>query len=101
MFTWAALSLILSGGDDEKKKMAKNRFIYGSLGLIFLGFIEVWGRMIALGDFFGTASGTIKNVGSKLVGIGLFFAGPVAIFFLIIGAYYYITSGGDEERSKK
>lgn len=38
---------------------------------------------------------------AQLSNMALFFAGPVAIFFLILGAYYYITSGGDEERAKK
>lgn len=31
----------------------------------------------------------------------LFMAGPVAIVFIIVGAYYYITAGGDEERGDK
>jgi NADH:ubiquinone oxidoreductase subunit 4 (subunit M) len=26
-------------------------------------------------------------------------AGPVAIIYLIVGAYYFITSAGDEERA--
>lgn len=41
---------------------------------------------------------------SILMSVGnffLFMAGPVAIIFIIIGAYYYITAGGDEERGDK
>ena len=41
---------------------------------------------------------------SILMSIGnffLFMAGPVAIVFIIVGAYYYITAGGDEERGDK
>lgn len=34
-------------------------------------------------------------------GVAFYFAAPVAIFFLILGAYYYITSGGDEKRAEK
>ncbi len=53
--------------------------------------------MISSGSF----TGSIKTVGNKLLGIALYFAGPVAIFFIILGAYYYITSAGDEEKTKK
>ena len=35
-FTWGLFRLIMSGGDEEKQKMAKDRIIYGTLGLIFL-----------------------------------------------------------------
>jgi Type IV secretion system pilin len=42
IFTWGLFQLILSAGDDEKKKMARNRLLYGILGLIFLGFVEAW-----------------------------------------------------------
>jgi hypothetical protein len=33
--------------------------------------------------------------------LALFFAWPIAIFFLTLAWYYYITSNGDEERVKK
>lgn len=36
-----------------------------------------------------------------MFGFLFFFTTPVAILFLIIGAYYYITSAGDEDRAKK
>jgi hypothetical protein len=42
MFTWGLFNLLISGGDDEKKKQAKNRIIYGIIGLIFLGFVQLW-----------------------------------------------------------
>ena len=96
-FTWGAFRLIMSGGDDEKQKTAKNRLIYGILGLIFLGFVEGWSRVVAYGDF----TKTIPWVANKLYSLALFFAAPVAIFMMIWGAYFYITSGGDEERAKK
>ena len=62
-----------------------------------MGFVELWSRLIAGGDF----REYIPFVGGRIFGIVLFFAAPVAIFFLIYGAYYYITSAGDEERIKK
>jgi NADH:ubiquinone oxidoreductase subunit 6 (subunit J) len=42
MFTWGLFNLLVSGGDDEKRKQAKNRIIYGIIGLIFLGFVQLW-----------------------------------------------------------
>lgn len=96
-FTWWLFQMIVSGGDEEKQKKAKGRITYGILWLIFLGFVKAWSVMISSADF----TGPIKTVGNKLLGVALYFAGPVAIFFIIWGAYYYITSAGDEERTKK
>lgn len=97
LFTWWFFRLILSGGDEEIQKKAKNRILYGILGLIFLGFVKFWGSLIAKGDFFGE----FATVGNKFLGLALYFAAPIVIFFLVMGAYYYITSAGDEERTKK
>lgn len=96
-FTWGLLRLTMSGGDDEKQKIAKHRLTYGILGLIFLGFVEGWSRLVAFGDF----TKTIPSVANKILGLALFFAAPVAIFMIIWWAYYYITSAWDEERAKK
>lgn len=97
LFTWWFFRLILSGGDEEVQKKAKNRILYGILWLIFLGFVKFWGGVVARWDFFGEFA-TIWN---KLVWLALYFAAPVVIFFLVLWAYYYITSAGDEERTKK
>lgn len=61
-----------------------------------LGFIEAWFRVVYSGNI---QEG--QNVFAKVMNLALFFAGPVAIFFLIMGAYYFITSAGDEEKAKK
>jgi Type IV secretion system pilin len=95
-FTWAAFQLVTSGGDEEKRKWAKNKFVYGILALMFLWFSQVWGGVVASGDF-----SRITGVTSKIINLSLFFAGPVAIFFLIYGAYHIIMSGGDDEQMKK
>lgn len=97
MFTWWLFRMIISAWDDEAQKQAKSRIIYGVIALIFLGFVEWWSVLIANWDF----SSYIPKVGSKLYGIAIFFAAPVAIFFLMWWAYYYITSAWDEERIKK
>ncbi len=96
-FTYGLFRLIMSGGDDERQKAAKNKILYGTLGLIFLGFVRVWWSIVASGDF----KGKFATVWSKMLGLALYFAGPVAIFFIVLAAYYYLTSAGDEERTKK
>lgn len=97
MFTWGFFRLILSGGDEEVQKKAKNRVLYGTLALLFMGFVRLWGVVISTGDI----AGQVTTVAGKFFSIALLFAGPIAIFFLIWGSYYYITSGGEEERTKK
>lgn len=91
VFTWGLFLIILSGGDEERVKSGKNRIVYGILGLIFLGFVKAWAYMLSAGDF-GSAGAEVWTIGQKLFAIGIYFAGPIAIFFLIFGAYYYITS---------
>lgn len=97
MLTWWIFRLILSSGDEEQVKSAKSRIIYSSLGLMFLLFIDAWIRAISSGSL----ATSITGVAGTLFRLALFFAAPIAIFFIIYGAYYYITSAGDEERIKK
>lgn len=97
MFTWGAFALILSRGKDEYREQATNRLVYGIMGLLFLGIVEVWARLATSVNL----QEEITNVAGSVFGAALFFAAPVAIFFIMVGAYYYITSGGDEERAKK
>jgi hypothetical protein len=97
MFTWGLFSLIVSGGDDERRKKATNRIIYGIIGLIFMWFVELWGRLVAAGDF----TKVIPNVSGTLFSLVMYFAAPISIFMIAWGAYYFITSAGDEERMKK
>lgn len=97
MFTWGLFNLLVSGGDDEKRKQAKNRIIYGIIGLVFLGFVQLWGNLVAVGDF----TAYIPSVSGTLFALVMYIAAPIAIFMLIWGAYLFITSAGDEERVKK
>lgn len=96
LFVMAGLKLIASGGKEESIKEAKGRILYGVLALIFLGVIESWVQVAYSGDI---PKG--QGIFAQLSNLALFFAGPVAIFFLILGGYYYITSAGDEEKAKK
>ena len=99
MFTWWLFRMIVSAGDDEARKQGRNRIIYGIIALLFLGFIKWWSTFIANADF--DSENGFRLLWSKLFGVAIFFAAPVAIFFLILWAYYYITSGGSDERIKK
>lgn len=52
-FTWGFFRLLMSGGNEEIQKKARTRIVNGVLGLLFFGFVKVWGSVIAKGDFFG------------------------------------------------
>ena len=97
MFTWWLFALIVSGGDEEKWKKAKNHIIYGMLGLVFMGFVGLWGELVATGDF----TSYIPGVAGTIFSLAMYIAAPIAIFMLIWGGYYWITSAWDEERIKK
>lgn len=96
-FVWGAYQLLLSRGKDDYKDNARNRLLYGVLGLIFLGIVEAWSFAVRQTNL----QVELGKVAGSLFGLAIYFAAPVAIFFLILWSYYYITSGGDEERAKK
>lgn len=96
MITIAGIQLMTSRWREEKLKEAKNKILYTVLALIFVGIIEAWKNLA-----FGGVIEDGKNLLETLSNLALFFAAPVAIFFLTLAGYYYITSNGDEERIKK
>lgn len=96
MITLAGINLMTSRGREEKMKEAKNKILYTILALIFVGIIEAWKSLAFDGDI---SDGV--NLFESLSNLALFFAAPVAIFFLTLAWYYFITSNGDEERVKK
>ncbi|MDD2487809.1 MAG: hypothetical protein PHS92_05595 [Candidatus Gracilibacteria bacterium] len=95
-FTFAGISYMSSGAQEDKRKKARGKIIQGVFGLIFLGIIQVWVNVIYSGDI-----PKAQGVFAQIANIGIFFSGPVAIFFLILGGFYYITSAGDEAKAKK
>lgn len=96
MITLAGIKLITSRGREEGLKEAKDKILYTILALIFVGIIEAWKRVA-----FGGKISDGLNVFEALSNLALFFAAPVAIFFLTLAGYYYITSNGDEEKVTK
>ena len=79
MITVAGVSLMTSRGREEKMKEAKNKILYTILALIFVGIIEAWKRVA----FDGEISDGV-NLFQSLANLALFFAAPVAIFFLTL-----------------
>lgn len=96
MLVLAGINVMTSRGREEKMTEAKNKIVYTILALVFVGIIETWKRLA----FSGSLDQWI-NLVEDLSNLALFFAGPVAIFFLSLAGYYYITSNGEEERVKK
>lgn len=53
---------------------------------------------------FGTGLASSTNLMDLIVGIIyllLFFAGTIAVLFVVIGGFWYLTSGGNEETAEK
>lgn len=96
MITLTGVRLLASRGQEDRVTEAKNKIIYSILALIFVGIIEAWKSLA----FSGILTDGV-NIFESLAKLALFFAAPVALFFLMIAGYYFITSNGDEERTKK
>ena len=101
---WIAIFMIILSGikimtarwREEQMTEAKNKILWSLVWLIFVWFIEGWQSIVYTWSISDWA-----NLFETLENLALFFAGPVAIFFLTLAWYYYITSNGDEERVKK
>ncbi len=96
MFIIAAYRIMIAKWNEEEVTKSKKFFFYSILALIFAWMIDVWKYFI-----FNWSISEWLNIFSKLANIALFFAWPIAIFFMTLAWYYYITSGGDEEKVKK
>lgn len=90
------IKLINSKWDEDVAKEAKSKILYSLMGLVFLGIMEVWRSVV-----FTSNMTKGKELFQNLANLALFFAGPVAIFFLALAWYYYITSAGDDDKIKK
>lgn len=100
MITWWIFKLIIDRGKGEWRKDAQNVILYGGAGLLFLWVVEIWSKTFSASNI-TNAIGWANWLASKFFWAAFYLAAPVAIFFLIVGAYYYITSMGDESRTKK
>lgn len=96
MFIIWWLWLITSWWNDEKRKKARARFVNWILWLVFVWIIQAWVSVVYHGNI-----EQWQNLFAQLSNLAIFFAGPVAIFFLIMWGFYYITAAWDEAKSKK
>jgi len=96
MIVISGLTIISSAWKDEDLKEEKNKIMWSLIWLVFIWFIEAWQRFVYNWNISDWA--TIFETFEKLI---LFFAWPVAIFFLTLAWYYYITSDWDDEKVKK
>lgn len=97
IFIYNGIKIMISAGEDKNVSEAKNKILYSLAGLIFIWIMEVWRNLVFIWDFKWAG----QDMFSRLANLALFFAWPVAIFFLSLAWYYYITSWWEEEKIKK
>lgn len=92
----AWIDIIRSRWNEEEFGKAKSKITWSIIWLMFIWFIEAWKSFV-----FTWNIDDWKNLFETMANFTLFFAWPIAIFFLTMAAYYYINSNGEEERIKK
>lgn len=96
VITLAWIRIITSRWREDQVKESKNKIAWSIIWLIFIWIIEAWKNVVYSGSI---SDGS--NLFYTMEMLALFFAWPIAIFFLTLAWYYYITSNGEEERTKK
>lgn len=94
MLAW--IQIMTSRSDETKITEAKNKIVWSIIWLIFVWFIESWQAFV-----YNWVVQDWANLFYTIEELALFFAGPVAIFFLTLAWWYYITSNWDEDKVKK
>lgn len=97
MIVYAGIKIILASGDEDKVSESKNKILWSVAGLVFIWVMEVWRNVMFKWDFKWQG----QELFATLANLALFFAWPIAIFFLSLAGYYYITAGGDDDKVKK
>lgn len=92
----AWIDIIRSRWKEDEFQKAKTKITWSIVWLTFIWFTEAWKSFM-----FSWNINDWKNLFETLSNFALFFAGPIAIFFLTLAAYYYINSNGDDARIKK
>lgn len=95
-FMMAWISLISSAGNEDKLKKARTRFLNWLYWLIFVWIIQAW---VVVAYSWNIPKG--QQIFAQILNLWMFFAWPVAIFFLILWGFHYITSAWDEAKTKK
>ena len=102
------IKVINARWNDENISEAKNKILYSIWWLIFIWIMEVWRNIIVNWwlVWWKDITWEYRQSGfevlfSSMANLALFFAWPIAIFFLTLAWFYYITAWGDEEKIKK
>lgn len=97
MIVYSWIKIMLSAWEDKNVSEAKNKILYSLAWLIFIWIMDVWRNFIFKWDF----KWQWQSLFATLTNLALFFAWPVAIFFISLAWYYYITSGWNDDKIKK
>lgn len=97
IFIYNWIKVMLSSWDEKALDEAKNKILWSLAWLIFIWIMEVWRNFVFIWDF----KWAWKDMFTNLANLSLFFAWPVAVFFISMAWYYYITSWWNEEKVKK
>lgn len=95
IFSW--IQMMLAQWKDDVISQNKSRIIYSLSWLIFLWILEWWKNVVWKWELLEGW----QEIFASLANLALFFAGPVAIFFLSLAWYYYITAWWNEDKVKK
>lgn len=90
------INIMKARGEENDITEAKNKILYSILALVFVWIMVVWKNIAFLWD-----ANAWRNLFATLANLALFFAWPIATFFLTLAWYYYITAAWDEEKVKK
>lgn len=97
MIVYSWIKIIIASWDEEKVSESKKKILWSLAWLIFIWIMEVWRNVMFKWDF----KWQWQELFATLANLALFFAWPIAIFFLSLAGYYYITSGWDDDKVKK
>lgn len=81
---------------DEDVTEAKNKIIWSLWWLIFIWIMVIWRNLVFIWDI-----DAWRNLFATLANLALYFAWPVAIFFLSLAWYYFITWMWNDDKIKK
>lgn len=97
MIVYSGIKIIIASWDEEKVSESKKKILWSLAWLIFIWIMEVWRNVMFKWDF----KWQWQELFATLANLALFFAWPIAIFFLSLAGYYYITSWWDDDKVKK
>ena len=81
---------------DEDVTEAKNKIIWSLWWLIFIWIMVIWRNLVFIWDI-----DAWRNLFATLANLALYFAWPIAIFFLSLAWYYFITWMWNDDKIKK